>query len=151
MTKASKELTGRQKLFVEHFLTTGNGTQAAIASGYAESGAKVRAHRLTKDYRIQKALQTRQNADAARLKLERRDVIRGVLGAIREAEKKGDPAAAISGYREIGRMLGFYAPEVKRVRVSADRELADEMRRYEAMSDEELRNVIAAGAMALPP
>ena len=145
MTKASKELTGRQKLFVENFLATGNGTQAAIAAGYAESGARVRAHRLTKDSRVQKALQARQSADATRLSTQREDVIQGLLEAIQDAKAQRDPVAMISGYREIGRMLGFYAPDVRRVQVSADRKADDELRRYDAMSDAELMAIVAGG------
>ncbi len=42
----------------------------------------------------------------------------------------------IRGWTEIGKMLGHYAPEVKKVELSMNQRAL--MNKYEAMSDEEL-------------
>lgn len=54
----ARELTPRQKKFVEEYLESGNGTDAAIKAGYSQKTAAGQASRLLKDptvraYRIQ--------------------------------------------------------------------------------------------------
>jgi phage terminase small subunit len=146
-------LSAKEARFVAEYLVDGNGTRAAIAAGYGRAGARVAACRQLAKDNVQEALQARQTADATRLAISRQDAIHGFLEAIEKARARPDPdpAAMISGWREIGRMLGFYAPDVKRVQVSADRKADDELRRFEAMSDEDLRRLIAGEAVAPTP
>lgn len=73
-------------------------------------------------------------------------MLQGLLEAVVEAKAKRDPSAMVSAWREIGRMLGFYAPDVKRVQGSTDRKADDELRRYDSMSDSELMAVMSGGA-----
>jgi phage terminase small subunit len=47
--------------------------------------------------------------------LDRETVIRELRAAVEVARTKGDASAMIAGWREIGRMLGFYEPEVRRM------------------------------------
>jgi hypothetical protein len=42
-------LTAKQQRFIAEYLVDGNGARAAIAAGYGRAGARVRAHRLTRD------------------------------------------------------------------------------------------------------
>jgi len=142
MAKAP-DLTERQARFVQEYLVDGNGTQAAIRAGYGAAGARVAAHRAITNVAVQEALQARQRVDAARLALQREDVLAGLLEAIEQARGQRNPMAMISGLREIGKMLGFYAPEVKRVEVSADGEV--EVDRLARLSDAELLAIVASG------
>ena len=81
-------------------------------------------------------LREKQAADAKRLKLSRENALEGFLEAITLAQVKADPAAMIAGWREIGKVLGFYAPEQRTVKLTAN---GDALRaQYEALSDEEL-------------
>lgn len=48
-----RELTPRQKRFVEEYLRNGNGTAAAIAAGYSEKTAAGQASRLLKEPAVQ--------------------------------------------------------------------------------------------------
>ena len=59
--------------------------------------------------------------------------------AIELAREQGNPAAQIAGWREIGKMCGYYAPERRQIVVTkAD----DAMQaRLEAMSDAELLEI----------
>jgi hypothetical protein len=52
----------------------------------------------------------------------------------------------IAGYRELAKMLGFYAPEVKHVELTAGQ--AAVKGNFAAMSDEQLLALIAQGAAA---
>jgi len=68
------------------------------------------------------------------------DVIEGLRVAIDQAKILADPMSQIAGWREIGKMCGFYEPEKKIIEVSdkSKRKFADIQR----MSDEELMKVL---------
>lgn len=58
------ELTDKQQAFVDHYVACLNGAKAARLAGYAESGARVEAHRLLTNANIRAAIDARL-ADAA--------------------------------------------------------------------------------------
>jgi phage terminase small subunit len=134
MRNMPDSLTAKQAKFISNFLVTGNGTGAALASGYGRAGAHVTASRLLRNPKVQKALQARQSADATRLSPSREDVLQGLIQAAERARTMSDPAAMISAWREIGRMQGYYVNAVQRVEV-ADVGNDAMLRRYEALSD----------------
>ena len=113
----------KQAKFVSEFLVDSNGTQAAIRAGYSASGARVTAHRLLTNDAIYGAIEAQRLADAARLSLRREDVLAGLLEAVDTARLQQNPMAMVSGLRELGRMMGFYAPEVRRVELTADQHI----------------------------
>jgi phage terminase small subunit len=140
-------LTAKQAKFVDEYLVDGNGTRAARAVGFGHAGAHVTASRLLRNPKVQEALQARQTADATRLCLRREDALQGLLEAVATAREQRDPAAMISGWREIGRMLGFYEPDRAEIVIGT----ADESRlmaNINAMSDADLSALIAAEATA---
>jgi hypothetical protein len=56
--RAKKKLTSKRERFVAEVIKNGgNGTKAAIAAGYAESGAHQEAHRLLRNAEIQERIQ----------------------------------------------------------------------------------------------
>lgn len=59
------------------------------------------------------------NAEQA-LGLSRTKVIAELRDAVSLAHAQGDAVAMIAGWREIGKMCGFYAPERKQVHLSLD-------------------------------
>ena len=126
-------LTTRQTRFVEEYLVDGNGTQAAIRAGYSASGAYAEASRLLRNAEVASAIKTRQEADSARLRLSRERVVTMLLEAFEKAKEQAEPAAMVSAARELGRLMGFYAP----ARIEATLEVgpAAERQRLEAMSD----------------
>ncbi len=135
-------LTPRQAKFVAEFLVTGNGTQAAVAAGYSLVSARVGAHRLLTKAAVRAAIEDQQGVDARRLQIDRQDVIQGLLEAVQMAREQQEPAAMVSAWRELGRLMGFYAPERRLVEVSAA--AGAEGGRYERMSDAELQRLVAA-------
>jgi phage terminase small subunit len=144
---AATTLTAKQARFADEYLVDSNGAAAAVRAGYAPGSAKVAASRLlTSDNPVRRAIQARQDADSERLGVSRQEVLAGLLTAVSDAREQRNPMAMISGLREIGRMLGFYAVETKRVEVSAEGQGA--MRRLESLSDAELLEVIAAAGPA---
>lgn len=141
-------LSDRQVRFVAEYLVDANGTQAAIRAGYGAAGARVAAHRLLTNVAISSAIEARQRADGERLGVRRQDVLKGLLEAVYLARDQANPAAMVAGLREIGKLMGLYAPE--RVKVGVDAGLAAELRRLEAMSDGELAALMAQEAAKIP-
>ena len=141
MRNVSATLTQKQQRFVAEYMVDGNGARAAIAAGYGHAGARVRAHRLTRDnVAVMAEIQARQAVDRERLELDRSAVISGILAGIEIAKERQDPAAMIRGWAELGKLMGFYEPQRHAVEVSA---AAVDMGRFEAMTDAELLAMMA--------
>ena len=90
---------------------------AAREAGYefkSVDGAK----RIMKRPHCKKRLAELKATAAARAKISQDDVLEGFKEAISDAKLLGDPTAQISGWREVAKMLGFYAPDVKKVEIS---------------------------------
>lgn len=141
-------LSARESAFVASFLASGNATASAIAANFSPKGASVAGNRMLRNARVQEALQARQVADAARLSMKREDVLAGLLEAVNQAREQKNPMAMISGLRELGKMMGFYAPEVKQVEVSAGYQ--GQISRLNALSDAELLEIIGQSEPAVP-
>lgn len=138
--KNSAKLNARESAFVASFLASGNATASAIAANFSPKGASVAGNRMLRNARVQEALQARQAADAARLFLKREDVLAGLLEAVNQAREQKNPMAMISGLRELGKMMGFYAVETKRVDVNIERQATQNQ--MASMTDAELLTLI---------
>jgi phage terminase small subunit len=134
-------LTQRQARFVQEYHLCHNGARAAVAAGYAPGSAKVAASRLLTLDNVQAVLAQRQQQAAAEFNVTRQRVLHGLLEAIGEGRQLGNPMAQIRGWSEIAKMLGFYAPEQKEVKLSIKG--AALQAKYEAMSDEQLLLIAA--------
>lgn len=139
-------MTTRQARFVQEYMVDGCGSQAAIRAGISPSGAHVWASRALRIAKVSEALQARQSADATRLSIKRENVVAGLLEAIDQARAQSNPMAMIAGLRELGKLMGFYAPEVKKVDLNVSGQA--EMYRMNALSDAELLKIITAGQAA---
>lgn len=138
-------MTAKQARFIGEYLVDANGTQAAIRAGYGAAGARVAAHRLLTNVAISSAIEARQSADAARLFIDRENVLKGLLEAVEMAREQQNPAGMVAGLREVGRLMGFYAPE--RVKMALEPGAVQEMRRLETLSDQELLAMVGGGGV----
>lgn len=73
-------------------------------------------------------------------------MLAGLLEAVEQARAQSNPMGMIAGLREIGKMLGFYAPEVKKVDLNVAGQV--ELKRMNQMSDAELLAMIKAPQVA---
>ena len=137
-------LTPRQAAFVPEFLASGNATASAIKAGFSVKGASVAGTRMLRNASVQMALKERQAADAARLFIERENVLNGLLEAVDMAREQRNPMGMIRGYVELGKMLGFYAVETKRLEVNIEGQAS--MNHLERLSDAELLAIMAGGS-----
>lgn len=105
---------------------------AARAAGFgAHSGT-----RLMKDPET-RALIAEQSAQIqSQLILSRNDVLEGMLSAIDDAKLVGEAMPQIAGWREVGRIIGCYAPEKKELVIEQNVEVIQT--RVRELADEEL-------------
>lgn len=141
-------LSPKQTRFVDEFLVDCNGAAAAVRAGYAPGSAKVAASRLlTSDNPCRRAIQARQEADSSRLGVTRENVLQKLLDAFEIARVQGEPATMVSAARELGKLLGFYAPT--RVEASLDVKELAARGQFERMTDAQLYEVIERGGGAI--
>ena len=99
-----EQLNTRERLFVEHYLLHENGTRAALAAGYAKSGASVQASRMLDRPRIQEALHRRR----ANVGVETDEIVAGIAFEAHYAEKAADRLRA---YEMLARIKGMFKDE----------------------------------------
>jgi phage terminase small subunit len=138
------ELTAKQLRFIDEYMVDRNGAAAAVRAGYSARCAKEAAYELLTKAHILAVLREKEAAEAERLQLSRENALEGFLEAIAIAKTKPDPAAMISGWREIGKMLGFYAPILRSVKLSTENHALRTT--YEALSDEELLAIASSAS-----
>lgn len=131
----SQPLTEMQRMFVHHLVHNKlNQTAAARQAGFNQPGTSATA--LMKNPKIQRAI-AEERAEYARASgMTKRKVIEGFSEAIDLARIKADPIAMIAGWREIGKMCGFYEATKTEIKVSVQGQVL--IQRLNSMSDEEL-------------
>ncbi len=127
-----KKLSPQQEHLVDGLLSGKSKSQAARDAGFSTSvPAGSRA--------VQSVLDEARAALASATNIRKQDVVNGVLEAIDRARAGGEPATEIKGWTEIAKMLGYYAPEVKKIQLSLDQGRMKS--KFEALSDEELMEI----------
>lgn len=139
MAKRTKKsvLTESQEAFVEGVLDGKSRGQAALDAGYSSPTAS---STIAKSEAVQKALSERREELSSATQITRVGVLNGILDAIEMARLMADPTAMLTGYRDISKMMGYNAPEVKKVEIS---DTSDRLhRRMQSLSDEDLLKII---------
>lgn len=118
---------------------------AAIQAGFEFRDQKNGAQRIMAKPQVRKRMAELKAEAARRANISQDDVLEGLKDAISDAKLLSDPTAQIAGWREIAKMLGFYAAEVKKVEIShveiqAQAELAE-------LSEDDLRKLIGDSAI----
>lgn len=98
---------------------------------------------------VQAALAEIRAETAANVKITKEDVVQMLMDAVDMAKLLGDPTAVVSAARELGKMLGFYAPEVKKITHGLDRKSIIAI--MDAMNDEELMRLSNARTIEAEP
>jgi phage terminase small subunit len=141
------DLSPRQTRFVQAYCGHLNASRAAREAGYsASSGADaVTGYRLLRNAKARRAIEARQQAKAAEMRLDRNAIIQAILGAIQTAQEQGAPATMVRGWVEIAKITGLDKPETpdqrRNVPLSAGAERVKT--RFEAMSTNELLELLA--------
>lgn len=142
-----KPLTEKQKLFVQNWAKGDSITSASYRAGYADGG-KV-AYQLVKMPNIL-ALKAKYEAEwEATGAMSRQKVMDGMLEAIEMAKMMAEPSSMIAGWREIGKLCGYYAPVEHKVKVDVSGNVVID--KLNSLSDAELLKIIQGGAQAALP
>ena len=134
----SKAIEAGSKIFhfCENVLLGMSHTQAAKAAGYSSTHGS----RLMKKPEVKTYLETQRYAMRRAAIVTREDAIQGFLHAIQDAKLLSDPNAQIAGWREVARMLGFYEPEKKELKLSLSQE--ETRKQLEALPEDELLKLV---------
>lgn len=129
-SRPRSKVTEKQQTFVNAKMLGMNDNQAAVAAGSRD------AYALTNSSTIKEQLAAARRWLTDTTQIKRLDVVEGLLDGIEMARMMGDPGNVIKGWVEVGKLLGHYAPEVKRIELTATQ---GRLRaKFEALSDEEL-------------
>lgn len=142
---ANVGLNDRERIFVESVARGMNQTMAARTAGYEHPA--VHGHHMMKKPKIQDAVAQFHRKHEKSVQMTRKKVMEGMLEAIEMAKVQADPGTMVNGWREIGRMCGYYAAERKviDINISAKR-VVDKL---ETLTDAELLEMISKDEEAI--
>lgn len=138
MARNKAVLSQPQAQYVEGVLDGKPRAKAAEEAGYAQPN-KVAAM-IERSEAVRLAIQEGRNELSSVAQMKRADVLLIFMDAINLARIAGDPTAMVAGAREVGKMLGLYAPEKKEIELTLGQARLRSV--YEGMTDEELLSVI---------
>jgi len=142
----TRALTPRREKFIAEFAVCANATEAARRAGYSHRSAKQLGSRLTKVDLIQRLVTEKRQKDAIRLELKKEDVIASLLRVVELGRERGDAAPVVRALVEVAKLCGFYQEQVVKVPLSEEAERLK--RKYAAMSEDELLEIIAGNDVA---
>ena len=131
-------LTSMQADLVDATLQGKDKAAACAAAGYASPFANQ--DEPFKSKKVQLALREARSELSSAAQITRADVIDGFMEAINIARLAADPASMIKGWSETAKVLGLYAPEVKKIEMSMNQQRLQS--KFESMSDADLVDII---------
>ena len=131
-TRKPSAITERGEAFVEAKMRGMTDAAAAKTAGFAGLAPNSDA--------IRHQLAAARRWLTSTTQITRLDVIEGVIDGIEMARMQGDSGNVIKGWTEVAKILGHYAPEVKKIQLSLDQGRVRS--KMEALSDEELLTLI---------
>ena len=122
-----------QEAYVEAILDGKSKPEAALAAGYSHGQSFAAAER---SQLVQNALAERREELSSATQITRVGVLNGILEAIEMARLQGEPLVMLTGFRDISKMMGYNAPEVKKLEVSTSQGRL--RHKIQSLSDEDL-------------
>ena len=142
----NKPLTDKQKAFVQSWAKGNSIGRASLDAGFADDGLGYRLARMPNVLALKAQLSAKYEEEA---QMDRKQVMDGFKEAIEMAKLMAEPANMIAGWREIGKMCGYYAPVETRVKVDVTGNII--LDKMNSMTDAELLKVISQGALHASP
>ncbi len=141
-----KPLTEKQRQFVKFWAEGDTIPNATLRAGFSDDGL---GYRLARAPNIL-ALKAKYEAEwQATRQMTREKVMDGMLESIDMARLMSEPSSMIAGWREIGKICGFYAPVEHKVKVDVTGNIV--LDKLNSMSDAELLKIISGGTNAALP
>lgn len=137
-----KPLTDKQKAFVQLWAQGESIQTASVRAGYSDAGAI--AYRLVKFPNVLALYRELKAKYEEAGQMTRKKVMDGLIEAVDMAKLMAEPSTMVAGWREIGKMCGYYAPVEHKLKVDISGNIVVD--RLNGMSDAELLRVITQGA-----
>lgn len=134
---ADKPLTDMQKRFVKEWASGESVATATLRAGYESESV---GYRMVKMPNVLAAYHLEKMKYEEAAQMTRKRVMDGFLEAIEMAKVMAEPMTMIAGWREVGKMCGYYEPTKHVVDVNVAGELT--MRQMTEMSDAELMKIL---------
>lgn len=138
----NKPLTDKQKLFVRLWAQGESITSASVRAGYSDGATY--AYRMVNMPNVLALYHQEKAAYEEASQMTRKKVMDGLLEAVEMAKLMAEPATMVSGWREIGKMCGYYAPVEHKMKIDVTGNIVID--RLNSMSDTELLEVISKQA-----
>jgi len=132
-----KPLTEKQRLFVQAWAEGNSLTVSAKRAGYTTDKLSYRLARMPNILALKHEYEKKYERAA---QMSRAKVLEGFKDSIAMATLMSEPMTMIAGWREIGRLCGYYAPVETRVKMDVTGEVT--MNRLSTLSDAELLEMI---------
>lgn len=140
-----KPLTDVQRMFVKFWAAGESPASAASRCGVQVSYA----YRLIYMPNVLKAYRAEKEAYEQASGMNRKRVIDGFLEAVEMAKTMAEPATMVAGWREIGKMCGYYEPVQVKHTVTHEGKIIHD--RLDKLTDDELFELIQKQAAAMAP
>lgn len=137
-----EEAMSKQERFADRILQGHSAHDAARAAGYHPSQAS----KVMRQEDIQALIAKGRNELSSVTTIRRLDVMNMFLEAIDMARTLADPGQMINGADKIAKMMGYYAPETKRIELTGDQKVFSSKLR--ALTDAELYEIAHGNATA---
>lgn len=142
-TTREKSIVAKQERFANAILEGASASDAARAAGYHPTNAP----NVMRTEEVQMALDKGRRELEDTTTIRRLDVMNIFLEAIEMSRTLADPANMINGADKIAKMMGYYAPETKRIELSGD--AAVFASKLKQMSDAELMELASGKAKVI--
>lgn len=138
-------MTDKQLTFVREWAQGNTILMAATRAGYSQP--HVTGYVLAKHPKVLLAYQQEKEKWEKSADMSRKRVMDGLLDSIAMAQMLAEPATMVSGWREIGKLCGYYEPIKIKHEVSVKGKIVTE--RLNQMSDAELLELIEQRAQLM--
>lgn len=145
MARKKSILTEKQETYVEHVLDGHSRGDAALAAGYS---SRKQTSVIERSEDVRQAIAEARSELSSAAQIRRMDLVMTLQEAVDMARMMADPTGMIAGVREIGKMLGLYAPEEKKIDLTVGQQRLRSQ--FEGMTDQELIEVIEGQASRVP-
>jgi hypothetical protein len=119
---ARKTLTGKQKIFAEHYVVSFNASDAARKAGYAEATVAVKGHENLQIPHVREYIEELLKESREHLAITKEQII-GDLMSIKAKHIDNDPRVAIQALGEINKMLGYYEAQKTETKIITEQPL----------------------------
>lgn len=139
-----KPLSEKNKRFVQLWASGESIMNAGIRAGYET--CPTYGYRLVRQPNILALYDAEKAKYEASCQMTRKKVMDGLMDGVEMAKLAGEPASVIAGWREIGKMCGYYEPVRRTLDINVSGTIA--MDRMNRLSDAELLKLIHEGVTA---